>query len=116
MVNGQQEAKKANVTYNRLKELSKEIATEYVLHKYDIAEPSLVAMVNQPAKLICQLYETHGARDTDVRDQPPGRWNYVLKKSARGHPTLTGFYNGVAWKWGGGGMMKHLNWRHHFEF
>lgn len=74
-----QDAGKANKMYDRLKELTRGMATEHELHKYNIAEPSLIALVNQPAKLICQLYENYGARDVAARSQPPGRYqvNYV---------------------------------------
>ncbi|KAK3734831.1 hypothetical protein QZH41_011747, partial [Actinostola sp. cb2023] len=66
-----EDASKANKMYDRLKELSRGVATEHVLHKYNIDEPSLVALVTQPAKLICQLYENYGARDIAARSQPP---------------------------------------------
>ncbi|XP_048586472.1 kinetochore-associated protein 1 isoform X2 [Nematostella vectensis] len=64
-------SEKANLTYTRVLKLSRGVATQHVLHKYSIAEPALVAIVTQPAKLICQLYETRGARNKEELNQPP---------------------------------------------
>ena len=66
-----QEEEKANMTHSRLSELCRTVATEHVLHKYNIKTPSLVS--SKPAKLICQLYENYGARDPAKIHQPPGK-------------------------------------------
>ena len=48
------------------------MATEHVLHKYNITDPSIVSLTSKPAKLICQLYETFGAREPGTAHHPPG--------------------------------------------
>ena len=48
------------------------MATEHVLHKYNTTDPSIVSLTSKPAKLICQLYETFGAREPGTAHHPPG--------------------------------------------
>ena len=48
------------------------MATEHVLHKYNITDPLIVSLTSKPAKLICQLYETFGAREPGTAHHPPG--------------------------------------------
>ena len=72
-----QESEKANSSYSSLLKLSRGVATEYVLHKYGIAEPSIVALVAQPAKLICKLYENYGVRDLVANSSAAGM--FLLK-------------------------------------
>ena len=43
-----------------------------MLHKYNITDPSIVSLTSKPAKLICQLYETLGAREPGTAHHPPG--------------------------------------------
>ena len=67
-----QDEEKAKLTHSRLLELCRGVATEHVLHKYNITDPSIVSLTSKPAKLICQLYETFGAREPGTAHHPPG--------------------------------------------
>ena len=48
------------------------MATEHVLQKYNIADPTIASLTSKPAKLVCQLYENYGAREPGTVHQPPG--------------------------------------------
>ena len=45
------------MTYQKLSHFCHCLATEQVLHRYQLAEPDLLKLVDQPAKLTCKLYE-----------------------------------------------------------
>lgn len=67
----QKDEEKAKLTYSRLLELCRGVATEHVLQKYNISDASITSLTSKPAKLICQLYETYGAREPGTAHQPP---------------------------------------------
>ena len=67
-----QDEEKAKLTHSRLLELCRGVATEHVLHKYNIVDPSIAPLTSKPAKLVCQLYEKYGAREPGTAHQPPG--------------------------------------------
>ncbi|XP_078352521.1 kinetochore-associated protein 1-like isoform X2 [Oculina patagonica] len=67
----QKDEEKAKLTYSRLLELCRGVATEHVLQKYNIADPAIASLTSKPAKLVCQLYEDYGAREPGTAHQPP---------------------------------------------
>ena len=67
-----QDEEKAKLTHSRLLELCRGVATEHVLHKYNIVDPSIASLTSKPAKLVCQLYEKYGAREPGTVHLPPG--------------------------------------------
>ncbi|KAJ7374444.1 Kinetochore-associated protein 1 [Desmophyllum pertusum] len=67
----QKDEEKAKLTYNRLLELCRGVATEHVLQKYNISDPSIASLTIKPAKLVCQLYDNYGAREPGTAHQPP---------------------------------------------
>lgn len=67
-----QDEEKAKLTHSRLLELCRGVATEHVLHKYNIVDPSIASLTSKPAKLVCQLYEKYGAREPGTAHLPPG--------------------------------------------
>lgn len=68
----EKDEEKAKLTHSRLLELCRGVATEHVLHKYNIVDPSIAPLTSKPAKLVCQLYEKYGAREPGTAHQPPG--------------------------------------------
>ncbi|RMX40569.1 hypothetical protein pdam_00016563, partial [Pocillopora damicornis] len=67
----EKDEEKAKLTHSRLLELCRGVATEHVLHKYNIVDPSIASLTSKPAKLVCQLYEKYGAREPGTAHLPP---------------------------------------------
>lgn len=59
------------------------MATEHVLHKYNIVDPSIASLTSKPAKLVCQLYEKYGAREPGTAHLPPGTSTNSAKDQRR---------------------------------
>ncbi|XP_071799216.1 kinetochore-associated protein 1-like [Asterias amurensis] len=51
------EKQKAELTHQKLSHVCRCLATEQVLHKYQLEDPELLKLVDQPAKLTFKLYE-----------------------------------------------------------
>ncbi|XP_068682913.1 kinetochore-associated protein 1-like isoform X1 [Montipora foliosa] len=66
-----QDEEKAKYTHSRLLELTRGVATEHILYKYNITDSAIVSLTSKPAKLICQLYENYGAREPGSAYHPP---------------------------------------------
>ena len=78
-----QDEEKAKLTHSRLLELCRGVATEHVLHKYNIVDPSIASLTSKPAKLVCQLYEKYGAREPGTAHLPPGTSTNSAKDQRR---------------------------------
>ena len=78
-----QDEEKAKLTHSRLLELCRGAATEHVLHKYNIVDPSIASLTSKPAKLVCQLYEKYGAREPGTAHLPPGTSTNSAKDQRR---------------------------------
>ena len=83
-----QDEEKAKLTHSRLLELCRGVATEHVLHKYNIVDPSIASLTSKPAKLVCQLYEKYGAREPGTAHLPPGTSTNSAKDQRRKLPLL----------------------------
>ena len=83
-----QDEEKAKLTHSRLLELCRGVATEHVLHKYNIVDPSIASLTSKPAKLVCQLYEKYGAREPGTAHLPPGTSTNSAKRPTKKLPLL----------------------------
>ena len=83
-----QDEEKAKLTHSRLLELCRGVATEHVLHKYNIVDPSIASLTSKPAKLVCRLYEKYGAREPGTAHLPPGTSTNSCKRPTKKLPLL----------------------------
>ncbi|XP_022097333.1 kinetochore-associated protein 1-like [Acanthaster planci] len=65
------EKQKAELTHQKLSHFCRCLATEQVLHRHQLAEPELLQLVDQPAKLTCKLYE-HQSIERRILDLDQG--------------------------------------------